>query len=100
MLNGLLPIGSVVLLNDSTKKVMIVGVCQRGVSNPDIIWDYVGVVFPEGFLAADKMFMFNNEQIQQIYAIGYQDGEQLLFKEKADKAMAEIRQAVKTTEEE
>lgn len=99
MLNGLLPIGSVVLLQESTKRVMIVGVCQRGVSNPNAIWDYVGVVFPEGFMAADKMLMFNNEQIQQIYAIGYQDGEQLLFKEKADKALAEIRQSMNNTEE-
>lgn len=92
MLNGLLPIGSVVLLNESKKKVMIVGVCQRSAKDPDKIWDYTGVVFPEGFLAPDKMFMFNNEQITQIFAIGYQDGEQLAFKAKVDEAIKKIRE--------
>lgn len=29
MLSGFLPIGSVVLLNDSTKRVMIIGVLQQ-----------------------------------------------------------------------
>lgn len=92
MLNGLLPIGSVVLLNESKKKVMIVGVCQRSANDPSKIWDYTGVVFPEGFLAPDKMFMFNNEQIAQIFAIGYQDGEQLAFKAKVDEAIKKIRE--------
>ena len=87
-----MPIGSVVLLNESKKKVMIVGVCQRSAKDPDKIWDYTGVVFPEGFLAPDKMFMFNNEQITQIFAIGYQDGEQLAFKAKVDEAIKKIRE--------
>lgn len=91
MLNGLLPIGSVVLLGESKKKVMIVGVCQRGINDQNKIWDYTGVVFPEGFFAADKMFLFNNEQISQIFAIGYQDGEQLAFKARADEAIRKLR---------
>ncbi len=91
MLSGLLPIGSVVLLQESTKKVMIVGVCQRGGSE-NKIWDYAGVVFPEGFLSSDKLFLFNNEQINQIFAIGYQDGEQLAFKAKVDEVIKKLRE--------
>lgn len=91
MFKGLLPIGSVVLLTGSKKKVMIIGVCQKAANNPDRIWDYTGVVFPEGFLSPDKMFMFNNEQIEQIYALGYQDKEQLAFKQKADAAIENLR---------
>lgn len=91
MLNGLLPIGTVVLLKDSEKRVMIIGVCQKGASNPEKIWDYTGVLFPEGFLAADKMFMFNNDQIEQIYALGYQDAEQFAFKAKADEMLSQLR---------
>ena len=49
MLEGVLPIGSVVLLKDSTKKVMIIGICQfqtvPGEAKPRI-WDYVGCPFP------------------------------------------------------
>lgn len=91
MINGLLPIGSVVLLTGSTKKVMIIGVCQKGASDPKKIWDYTGVVFPEGFLSPDKMFMFNNDQIAQVFALGYQDAEQLAFKQKADEAITKLR---------
>lgn len=36
--------------------------------------------------------MFDNEQINTIYAIGYQDAEQLAFKSKADEAMKKIRE--------
>lgn len=91
MFRGLLPIGSVVLLSGSTKKVMIIGVCQKGGNAPEKIWDYTGVVFPEGFLAPDKMFLFNNEQIERVFALGYQDEEQLAFKKKVDTAIENIR---------
>ena len=93
MFKGLLPIGSVVLLSGSTKKVMIIGVCQKGGNNPEKIWDYTGVVFPEGFIAPDKMFMFNNEQIEQVFAMGYQDEEQLAFKKKIDVVIENLRKA-------
>ena len=91
MLNGLLPIGSVVLVGDSKKRVMIVGVCQQGGSAETKIWDYTGVLFPEGYLDAQKMFLFNHEQITRIFALGYQDAEQLAFKEKAEETLKNIR---------
>ncbi len=91
MLQGLLPIGSVVLLKDSTKRVMIIGVCQKGAKDPSKIWDYAGVVFPEGYLSGDKVFLFDTEQIGQIYQIGYLDAESLAFKAKADKAIKELK---------
>ena len=59
-INGMLPIGSVVLLENSKKKVMVVGLAQRSAQNPGRIYDYVGVVFPEGFLDASKIILFNN----------------------------------------
>ena len=89
--HGLLPIGTVVLLKESTKRVMITGVCQQGVTSKKI-YDYVGVVFPEGFITADKMFLFNNEQIHQIFAVGYQDTEQLEFLTKADQTIKKLRE--------
>ena len=90
MFVGLLPIGSVVVIGNSKKKVMVVGVCQKGGSDGKI-WDYAGVVFPEGYIDAKKMFLFNHEQITQIVALGYQDAEQLEFKEKADHAIKVLR---------
>ena len=60
--------------------------------DPNTVWDYTGCVFPEGFIGPDKMFMFNNDQIEQIYAPGYQDAEQMKFKGQADKALKELRE--------
>lgn len=89
-INGLLPIGSVVLLKNSTKRVMIIGVCQisKKEDGTQKFFDYSGCVFPEGYLGPDKTFLFNNDQIDQLFAIGYQDAEALAFKEKADEICA------------
>ena len=91
MFTGLLPIGSVVLVGNSTKKVMIVGLCQKGGSDEVKLWDYAGVIFPEGYIDQNKLFLFNNDQITQVYALGYQDAEQIAFKKKADAMMEELR---------
>lgn len=91
MMNGLLPIGSVVLLTGSKKRVMIVGVCQKSAADPQKVWDYTGVLFPEGYFSADKMFMFDNRQIERVYMLGYQDEEQLEFKARIEAALEEIR---------
>lgn len=99
MMEGLLPVGSVVLLKNSTKRVMIIGVCQLAASDPSKVWDYVGCPFPEGYLGPDKTYLFNREQIDRIYAVGYQDEEQFAFKVKADKALADIREKESTVEE-
>ena len=90
MLDRLFPIGSVVLLKDSTKKVMIIGVCQKEVQ-ADTLWDYAGCVYPEGYMGADQTFLFNNNQIDKVFAVGYQDEEQFEFKIKADALMEQLR---------
>ncbi len=91
MFNGVLPIGSVVLLKNSTKKLMIMGFAQVAADDPARIYDYVGCVFPEGFLGPDQTFLFNAEQIENVYFIGYQDSEQMAFKKRVDEALAEVR---------
>ena len=93
MLTGLLPIGTVVLLKDSTKRIMIIGFCQGSTSEDEKsnIWDYAGCLYPEGYISADKTFLFNGEQIDKIFAIGYQDQEQFDFKVKLDEVVKELR---------
>ena len=73
-----LPIGSVVLLTNSQKRVMIVGVKQKQVGS-DKIWDYCGCLFPEGILDPDKLFLFDSEQVERLYFIGLQDSESMAF---------------------
>lgn len=79
-----LPIGSVVLLKDSTKRVMIVGLRQRQ-AGTDKVWDYSGCLFPEGIIDPDRLYLFDTEQIQRLYFVGLQDGESLEFLEYAGK---------------
>lgn len=76
-----LPIGSVVLLKESQKRIMIVGVKQKQVGS-DKIWDYSACLYPEGILDPDKLFLFDNEQIERLYFVGLQDGEGLAFSQK------------------
>jgi len=92
MFTGLLPIGSVVLLKESSKRVMIIGLCQKLVSDSgEVIWDYSGCVYPEGYMGPDKTYLFNGDQIERIFAVGYQDEEQFAFKQQADAVIAELR---------
>lgn len=91
-INGLLPIGSVVLLKNSTKRVMIIGVCQVNESEEGkTVYDYAGCVFPEGYLRPELNYLFNGDQIDKLFAIGFQDSEQLAFKEKADELIRKVR---------
>ena len=94
MLQGLLPIGSVVLLKESTKRVMIIGLCQREIvdSGEGKMWDYAGVVFPEGYMGPNRTFMFNGDQIDRLYVLGYQDEEQIAMLEKANTFWAKMRE--------
>lgn len=91
MLEGLLPIGTVVLLKNSQKRVMIIGVMQKQIKEgAEKIWDYSACLYPEGYIGPDKTFLFNSDQIEKIFAIGYQDGEQLNFKIKIDRLRDEL----------
>jgi hypothetical protein len=91
MFEGLLPIGTVVLLKNSQKRVMIIGVLQKQMKNDEaIIWDYSGCFYPEGYMGPDKTFLFNSAQIDKVFAVGYQDQEQFAFKEKIDQVRKEI----------
>ena len=73
-----LPIGSVVLLKDSLKRIMIVGLRQKQ-DGSDKIWDYSACLYPEGIIDPDQLFLFDNEQIERLYHMGPQDGEALAF---------------------
>ena len=77
-LKDLLPIGSVVLLNDATKRVMIVGLKQQQ-ANDEKVWDYSGCLYPEGIINPDHLFLFDHEQINTLFFIGFQDGEGMQF---------------------
>lgn len=70
-----LPIGTVVLLKEASKRLMITGYCSSQPSAPDIVYDYVACLFPEGNLAGDDVALFNHDQIGTISHMGLEDDE-------------------------
>ncbi|OQA22166.1 MAG: hypothetical protein BWY61_01681 [Firmicutes bacterium ADurb.Bin354] len=78
---GLLPIGSVVILNNGEKKLMIVGQSQTPAGEPEKIFDYSAVLYPQGFYDRNNTYLFNHEDIKKIYYIGYMDDMEIAYME-------------------
>jgi len=70
-----LPIGSVVLLKKANKRIMITGYVMKSEEVPDKVWDYVGCLYPVGMQTSNKNLLFNHEDINIVYALGYSDDE-------------------------
>lgn len=85
----MLPIGSVVTLQEGTKKLMIVGRFQQDVME-DKAYNYTAVLYPEGTLNTNEMFLFNREDIAHIYFMGYQCQEEIQFREYAVEQLKKI----------
>lgn len=78
-----LPLGTVVMLKNGIHKVMIVGYCTV---SPEIsetkMFDYMACLYPEGIFSLDKMMVFNHEDIDTTYQLGYSDSNQKDFNKK------------------
>lgn len=74
-----LPVGSVVLLHDAGKRLMICGRCQEKVDD-DHIYDYVGCFYPEGIWDPSQLYFFDHSLIEEIHHVGLQDEEELTFR--------------------
>lgn len=77
---NLLPIGTVVTLKGGTKKLMIFGVIQN-VADGDKKgeYDYIGVPYPEGNMGQDFQYLFNHEDVDNVYFRGFEDVERQEF---------------------
>lgn len=80
-IHELLPIGSVVLLEDGEKRLMIYGVKQTE-QETQTEYDYIGVVYPEGNMGEGTQFLFNHDQVREVYFRGYEDEERQEFIER------------------
>jgi len=74
----LLPIGSIVLLKGGEKRLMVFGIDQVD-SGTEISYDYSGVLYPEGSLGVESIFLFNHEDIGEVHFFGYSDAERQEF---------------------
>lgn len=92
--DSLLPAGSVVLLSESSQKLMIIGYAQiQMVDGNPVLWDYVAAPYPEGYLASSQAQMFNHDEIAEVYAHGYQDEAQLAYMEQVNEVIGTQRAA-------
>ena len=79
----LLPLGSVVYLEEGTQKLIIIG---RGVifedsdSSEQVFADYMGTLYPSGFQKNSNIF-FQHENIDRVVFRGYSDEEEKRFLE-------------------
>ena len=68
-----LPIGSLVRLKGGKRKLLIIGINQIGSNNKT--YDYSSCMYPYGYLNSEQLFLFNNENIEEIIYKGYSDDE-------------------------
>lgn len=89
MYKDLLPVGSVVLLKDGKKRLMICGRIQTK-AGEDTIYDYSSCYFPEGIISSENVFFFNRDAIERVFFIGCQDFEELEYQKNVLETLGEL----------
>ena len=84
-----LPVGTVVLLKDATKRLMITGFCIVENENQEKVWNYSGCLYPEGYMDVGKNYLFDNDQIEEVLHLGLIDEEEIAFKNELNKIVNE-----------
>ena len=76
-IENLLPVGSVVQVKDAEKKLMIIGILMN---NEGVRYDYMTVLFPEGYMDQQHMYLLNHEDIEKVLFLGYMNTEFQVFR--------------------
>ena len=76
MKDTFLPIGSIVLLTNTLKKVMITGYLVVSNNNSKIVYDYAGCMYPEGVISSEQVIVFNRNQIKEVIHMGLESLEE------------------------
>ncbi len=93
-IENLLPIGSIVRLNDSEKRLMICGIKQSGSSGDgDVEADYIGIMYPEGYMGEQYQYLFNHDRIVEVVYRGFEDDERDAFIQKLSEIFAKRQEA-------
>ncbi len=84
----LLPIGSVVLLNQADQRMMIIGRSQKD-QESGRIFDYAGCLYPTGIINSNEVYLFDAEDIDVLFFIVFQDFEELAYRDELRKVLNE-----------
>ncbi|MDE5984355.1 MAG: DUF4176 domain-containing protein [Eubacterium sp.] len=79
-----LPLGTVVSLEGSEQKAMIIGRIQQDRNNPDVKFEYTAVLYPQGLVNPKENYMFNLSQVKRIYFLGFSNEENEIFEKQMD----------------
>ncbi len=86
-----LPLGSIVLLKNGKKKMMIIGFGQIDMRQKDKVYDYCGCVYPQGIISNNNMYLFNHEDIEELIYKGFSDPEWNIFNDKLKEKIKEVK---------
>ena len=56
----------------------------------NMLFDYTACLYPEGYIDAQNMYLFNNEDIDTIYYIGMQDAEEFRYRDFMETELAKL----------
>lgn len=76
----MLPLGTVVTLEEGSKRLMIIGRFQQNMTEGKL-YDYTAVLYPEGMLDTNELFLFDRNDIGHVFFKGYDCQEETQFKE-------------------
>lgn len=85
----ILPLGSVVTLRQAQKRLMVIGRLQRD-SQSERIFEYCGVLWPEGLISSDKVYLFDGSDVELVWFIGLQEEEEFQFRDFLDEKYEEL----------
>ena len=90
-----LPIGTIVLLKNGTKRLMITGFCCFDTSNENKLYDYNGCLFPEGIIDSSRSLLFIHDQIDKIIHLGFiDDKEEIEFKKQLKNTLRQLKESI------
>ena len=86
-----LPVGSVCMLKGGQKAVMVVGYGIQPKEEPNVMYDYLGALYPEGIVTVEQNMVFNHENIDKVLFKGYETDEQKSFNQKITEVINQIK---------
>lgn len=75
-----LPNGSVVLVDGIEGRIMICGRLVKK-EGEERLYDYTGCRYPSGLNNREDLVYFDNEQLNMVFFLGFQDIEELVYRE-------------------
>ncbi len=84
-MNEYLSIGSVVMIHQSDRRLMIIGRNQQDKKTGEL-FDYIACYFPEGIQNSSQVLHFNRSDIEVVFSLGYLNQDEILLRKELEKS--------------